>query len=212
MRASSRSCSDTLSVASIVAIAWLTFRPMLSFAVLETKMPPERPWFTWIRCDPASRRSASRSVGRLTPNSRASSFSVPMRSPGLRPLRSTNSRISRAMCSLASSRIGEKRSAEAVLSAGIPEPSVWPPATELSRHQHCAPEDAAASQLVEHVVDRVERVGLHAQRHAPGGVELDHLVEVRPAAHEVADHGLLLRHESHRSEGEVAPVADHRIG
>src|SRR5204862_5410975 len=121
----------------------------------------------------------------------------------------TKSRISRAMCSLASSRIGEKRSAEAVLSAGIPEPSVWPPATELARYQHCAPEDAAASQLVEHVVDGVERVGLHAQRHAPGGVELDQLVEVGPAAHEVADDGVLLHHEPHRREGEVAPVADH---
>ena len=54
---------------------------MPSLGVRATKMPPERPRPTRIRCAADSSRSASRIVGRLTPNSSASSCSVPMRSP-----------------------------------------------------------------------------------------------------------------------------------
>ena len=59
-----------------------TLRLMPSLGVRATKMPPERPRPTRIRCAADSSRSASRIVGRLTPNSSASSCSVPMRSPG----------------------------------------------------------------------------------------------------------------------------------
>ena len=55
---------------------------MPSLGVRATKMPPERPRPTRIRCAADSSRSASRIVGRLTPNSSASSCSVPIRSPG----------------------------------------------------------------------------------------------------------------------------------
>ena len=72
-------------MASIIEIDSLTLRLMPSLGVRATKMPPERPRPTRIRCELASSRSPSRSVGRLTPNSAASSCSVPIRSPGLEP-------------------------------------------------------------------------------------------------------------------------------
>ena len=56
---------------------------MPSLGVRATKIPPERPRPTRIRCAADSSRSASRMVGRLTPNSSASSCSVPIRSPAL---------------------------------------------------------------------------------------------------------------------------------
>ncbi len=56
----------------------------LALACSSTKMPPPGPCEARIRCELASRRSPSRSVGRLTPNSAASSCSVPRRSPGRR--------------------------------------------------------------------------------------------------------------------------------
>ena len=88
IRASSSSHSDTVSVASIIEIDSLTLRLMPSLGVRATKMPPERPRPTRIRCELASSRRPSRSVGRLTPNSAASSCSVPIRSPGWSPSRS----------------------------------------------------------------------------------------------------------------------------
>ena len=57
-------------VSSIIEIESLRLRPMPSFGVLATKMPPPGPRDARIRCELASSLSASRSVGRLTPNSR----------------------------------------------------------------------------------------------------------------------------------------------
>ena len=84
-RASTSSTSETLSVSSITAIDSLTLRRIPSLCVLSTKIPPPGPCEARIRCELASRRSPSRRVGRLTPNSAASSCSVPRRSPGRRP-------------------------------------------------------------------------------------------------------------------------------
>ena len=108
-RAARSSSRETLSVSSMVAIDSLTFRRMPSFCVLSTKMPPPGPREARIRCEPASRRKPSRSVGLLTPNSAASSCSVPIRSPGLSPRVERYRRISKATCSLASLRSGPKR-------------------------------------------------------------------------------------------------------
>ena len=74
-----------LSVASIIEIDSLTLRLMPSPGVRATKIPPARPRPTRIRCEEASSRRPSRSVGRETPNSAASSCSVPIRSPGCSP-------------------------------------------------------------------------------------------------------------------------------
>ena len=65
MRASSSSPSETVSVASIIEIDSLTLRLMPSLGVRATKMPPARPRPTRIRCEEASSRRPSRSVGRL---------------------------------------------------------------------------------------------------------------------------------------------------
>ena len=75
---------ETLRVSSIVAIDSLRLRRRPSFGVLATKMPPPGPVEARIRWEPASSLNASRSVGLLTPNSAASSCSVPRRSPGRR--------------------------------------------------------------------------------------------------------------------------------
>ena len=85
--------SVSSTVASVVigplaAYSFARFRTggeNLSFWVLSTKMPPPGPRDARIRCEPASRRRPSRSVGLLTPNSAASSCSVPRRSPGRSP-------------------------------------------------------------------------------------------------------------------------------
>ena len=98
-----------LSVSSMVAIDSLRFRLIPSFGVLATKMPPPGPLDERIRCELASRRNASRNVCLLTPNSIASSFAVPSRLFGRSPCRAMKRRISSAICSLTSPRIGVKR-------------------------------------------------------------------------------------------------------
>ena len=84
MRASTSSTNEMLSVSSMVAMDSLRLRPIPSFCVLATKTPPPGPREARMRCELASSLSASRSVGRLTPNSVASSLSVPSRSSGRR--------------------------------------------------------------------------------------------------------------------------------
>ena len=83
MATSSR--SDTLPVSSMVAIDALRLRLSPSLGVLSTKIPPPGPRVARTRFELESIRRASRNVGRLTPNSVASSCSVPRRSPGLQP-------------------------------------------------------------------------------------------------------------------------------
>ncbi len=90
-----------LSAASISAIDSLTLRLMPSLGVLATNTPPERPRPTRIRCEADSSRSASRNVGRLTPNSSAISCSVPIRWPGSSRCSSSQRRIWVAISSLA---------------------------------------------------------------------------------------------------------------
>ena len=90
-----------LCAASISEIDSLTLRLIPSLGVRATNTPPERPRPTRIRCEADSRRSASRIVGRLTPNSSAISCSVPIRSPGGMCCSSSQRRISTAICSLA---------------------------------------------------------------------------------------------------------------
>ena len=84
IRASTSWRSETLLVESSSAIESLRLRLIPSFGVLATKMPPPAPRVERTSCELESSRSASRSVGRLTPNSAASSASVPSRSPGRR--------------------------------------------------------------------------------------------------------------------------------
>ena len=92
-RASTSSSIEMLSAASISAIDSLTLRLIPSLGVLATKIPPVRPRPTRIRCEADSSRSASRSVGRLTPKSSAISCSVPIRSPGSSRCSSSQRRI-----------------------------------------------------------------------------------------------------------------------
>ena len=66
------------------AIESLTLRRTLSSGVRDTKIPPFGPDIGRINRALERIRSASRSVGRLTPYSPASCSSVPSRSPGRR--------------------------------------------------------------------------------------------------------------------------------
>ena len=100
-RASSSSLIEIVWAASISAIDSERLRLMPSLGVRATKIPPERPRPTRIRCAADSSRSASRIVGRLTPNSSASSCSVPIRSPVSSCCSSSQTRICAAICSLA---------------------------------------------------------------------------------------------------------------
>src|SRR4051812_26646551 len=99
IRVSSSSSIVMLCVASMLATDALTVRPMPSSGVAATKIPPPGPFDARTRCELDSRRSASRSVGRLTPNWRARSSSRPRRSPGVRPCFCMYKRIASATCS-----------------------------------------------------------------------------------------------------------------
>ena len=100
-RASSSSLIEIVWAASISEIDSERFLLIPSLGVRATKIPPVRPRPTRIRCAADSSRSASRMVGRLTPNSSASSCSVPMRSPVCSCCSSSQTRICAAICSLA---------------------------------------------------------------------------------------------------------------
>src|ERR671915_60675 len=81
-RASSSSSSVTAPVSSIIAIESLRLWLIPSAAVRATKIPPPGPLLARIRFPLASSLRASRSVGRLTPNSAARSSSRPRKSSG----------------------------------------------------------------------------------------------------------------------------------
>ena len=82
MRVSISSSRSMLAADSMLATESVTLMPMPCSGVAATKMPPPGPFVARIRWALESRRSASRSVGRLTPKRCARSSSRPSRSPG----------------------------------------------------------------------------------------------------------------------------------
>src|SRR5918997_645501 len=101
----SRSSGVTAPVSSIIAIESLRLWLIPSAAVRATKIPPPGPLLARIRFPLASSLRASRSVGRLTPNSAARSSSRPRKSSGPSLSRWMWCWIRTATCSLAP-RIG----------------------------------------------------------------------------------------------------------
>ena len=99
-----------------------TLIPMPCSVVAATKMPPPGPLVARIRCALESSRSASRSVGRLTPNRCARSSSRPSRSPGARPrpacTRGSRPRRPRWRCAAAPARAPPRLTSPGARAAG----------------------------------------------------------------------------------------------
>src|SRR3954452_23002595 len=180
IRVSSSSSIVMLCVWSMLATDALTVRPMPSSGVAATKMPPPGPFDARTRCELDSSRSASRSVGRLTPNWRAGASSRPRRSPGAGPpgcLVARGARTEPLGLHVRADRLGDLLGDAAALGA---PPRVWcahlgSALPALHRRRRRGPQIGDAPSLADLARQdpRLERHDPHAQAERLAQLRLD---------------------------------------